>query len=237
MMTSSPSLNSEAYRRIEEMIVTQVLKPGSKVSELDLSKELGIGRTPIREALQRLGREGLVIIRPRHGIFISQMTIERQLQLLELREVTERFVIQCAVCRADVDQRARMLQLAKAIEDAAEIGDGPLYFRISREIHNLLCEAARNEFLSSTMANIYALARQFGYIFYKNAGSLVRGAARHAEILRAGAARDEEAALEASSKMIGYLREFTEDSKRIAEGRKRPGDRRSAAQSRRAAVR
>jgi DNA-binding GntR family transcriptional regulator len=64
---SSTTLNQEAYRRLEEMIVTLELAPGSLVSEAILSRQLGIGTTPIREALQRLAREYLVDIIPRRG--------------------------------------------------------------------------------------------------------------------------------------------------------------------------
>jgi DNA-binding GntR family transcriptional regulator len=59
------TLRAQAYRALEEAIVTQSLRPGSKVTEVELSNRLGIGRTPIREALQRLAREGLVSVRPR----------------------------------------------------------------------------------------------------------------------------------------------------------------------------
>src|SRR5688500_10447445 len=106
------------------MIVTGVLKPGATVTEEELARRTGIGRTPIREALQRVAREGLVSIRPRSAIVILEMTVERQLQLLEARAALQEQTVRFAAKRADVEQRARMLQLAKAVEDAAAIGDG-----------------------------------------------------------------------------------------------------------------
>ncbi len=67
---SNSSLTDQAYRQLEELIVTVQLKPGSVLSELALAAQLGIGRTPIREALHRLAREGLVVILPRRGIHL-----------------------------------------------------------------------------------------------------------------------------------------------------------------------
>ena len=83
------SLSDRAYRRLEEMIVTLQLAPGAVVSESALSKRLGIGRTPIREALQRLARERLVVVLPRRGIMVSEINVSTQLRLLEARRELE----------------------------------------------------------------------------------------------------------------------------------------------------
>ena len=207
------TLRAQAYERLEQMIVTQVLKPGATVTEEELARTTGIGRTPIREALQRLARDGLVSIRPRSAIVILEMTVARQLQLLETRAALQEVTVRLAAKRADVDQRARMLQLAKAVEDAAEIGDGELYLRISREIHNVLCDAAGNEFLQRFMGSLYTLSRQFSFTHLGEV-DVQRAAGTHAAILRAVAARDEAAAALASQRMIDFLLDFTEGSKR-----------------------
>src|SRR5277367_6085233 len=75
------SLTERAYRELEEQIVTLRLAPGSPVSEASLSKRLGIGRTPVREALQRLARERLVVILPRRGILVSEVNVRTQMRL------------------------------------------------------------------------------------------------------------------------------------------------------------
>ena len=221
-MTSSPrkTLRAEAYERLQDMIVTQRLKPGSAVTEEDLARRTGIGRTPIREALQRLARDGLVSIRPRSAIVILEMTHARQLQLLETRAALQERTVRLAANRADVDQRARMLLLARAVEDAAAIGDGELYLRIARDIHTLLCEAARNEFLQRFMSSLYTLSRQFSFTHLREV-DIPRAAGTHAAILRAVAARDEAAAVHASHAMMAFLLEFTEGSQRNAAARRK----------------
>lgn len=219
MTTSPKTLRAQAYERLQDMIVTQVLAPGSTVTEEDLAQRTAIGRTPIREALQRLAREGLVSIQPRSAIVIVEMTHARQLQLLETRAALQEQTVRLAARRADIDQRSTMLQLAKAVEDAAVIGDGELYLRIARDIHNILCAAARNEFLQRFMGSLYALSRQFSFTHLREV-DIPRAAGTHAAILRAVAALDEEAAAAASGRMMAFLLEFTEGSKQAA--RRRP---------------
>jgi DNA-binding GntR family transcriptional regulator len=201
------TLRAQAYRALEEAIVTQSLRPGSKVTEVELSNRLGIGRTPIREALQRLAREGLVSVRPREAIVIQEMTIARLLQLIELRAAVERLLVTAAAERATLDERARMLQLASAVVDAAEI-DAALYLRVVREANTIMCEAAGNEFLQNVMMSVYALSRQFAYPHTQQVETRRQAAARHAQMLRSVAARDERAAESAAADMIKYLREF-----------------------------
>lgn len=211
-LKSQDLLRQQAYERIEELIVTQELSPGRKLTEKELSELIELGRTPVREALQRLGREGLVTIHPRSGIEISTMTIDRQFELLEVRNFMQDLLVKCAAERADPSQREEMLRLSTEILLAAEQDDGKRYFRLSRHIHTLLCDAAGNRFLRSMMTNLYGLSRQFGYIHYRRAGSLVSGAKLHAHILQAVADGDAKAARVASQEMMQYLAEFTRRS-------------------------
>src|SRR5712692_3761946 len=94
------TLTDRAYRAIEEQIVTLKLPPGTVISEAVLSKRLRIGRTPIREAIQRLARERLMVIMPRRGIMVSEVNIRTQLRLLEVRRELERLIARGAARRS-----------------------------------------------------------------------------------------------------------------------------------------
>src|SRR5665213_1447176 len=83
------SLAEQAYVALERMIVTLQIQPGSAVSETELSARLGIGRTPIREALQRLAREEFVGVLAHRGILVSEINVNTQLRLVEVRRVVE----------------------------------------------------------------------------------------------------------------------------------------------------
>ena len=91
---NSPTLTQEAYERLEEMIITLELAPGEAVSEAILSKRLGIGTTPIREALHRLARQYLVQIIPRRGVVITSVDVRLQFEVLEARRELDRLVVQ-----------------------------------------------------------------------------------------------------------------------------------------------
>lgn len=99
------TLNEEAYRRIEELIVTLELAPGSVVSEATLGDRIGIGTTPIREALQRLAREHLVQILPRRGVIVTAVDVGQQLRVLETRRELDRLIARAAATRATPAER------------------------------------------------------------------------------------------------------------------------------------
>src|SRR5689334_25339402 len=111
-MRDERSLSERAYADLEEMIVTLKLAPGAAVSEQELAQRLGIGRTPIREALQRLAREGLVTILPRKGILVSETDPRKQLLVLEVRRELERLLCRSGAQRASEEQRQRFREIA-----------------------------------------------------------------------------------------------------------------------------
>src|ERR1700722_8971499 len=106
-LLQAETLTEKGYRALEEEIVTLRIPPGTVVSEAILSRRLGVGRTPIREALQRLAREWLVVIMPRRGIGVSEIDPVRQLRLLEARREIERLLARSAARRATPVQRVQ----------------------------------------------------------------------------------------------------------------------------------
>ena len=110
---SAETLTEQAYRVIEEQIVTLRLKPGEILSEQMLSATYEFGRTPIREALQRLAREGLITIFPRKGILVSDLNPRNQLLVLEVRRELERLLSRAGAERATKAQREQLLDIAR----------------------------------------------------------------------------------------------------------------------------
>jgi DNA-binding GntR family transcriptional regulator len=203
------SLTDRAYRALEEQIVTLKLRPGAVVGEAILSKRLGIGRTPIREALQRLAREHLVQILPRRGIVVSDVNVGTQLRLLEARRELERLNARSAARRAEPAQRARFAAIAAAMRDAAAADDETRFLRLDREFNLLLLESARNEFAEAAMALMHGLARRFWYIHWRRSADLPQAAALHADVAQAVAAGDAAAAAAASDRLMDYLEAFS----------------------------
>lgn len=203
------SLTDQAYIRLEELIVTLQLEPGAVLSESMLSQDLGFGRTPIREALQRLAREGLVTILPRKGILVSEVNPRRQLLVLEARRELERLLARlCAMRRAD-DERELFLNVADEMERVAQADDGIGFMRKYQTLSALVAKAARNEYASNAMQLLRGISRRFWFMYYKEKADLVVWARLHADIARRVADADPEAAAEAADRLIDYAEEFT----------------------------
>jgi DNA-binding GntR family transcriptional regulator len=203
------SLTQKAYRQLEELIVTLRIQPGTVLSEAALAQQLGIGRTPIREALQRLAREALVQILPRRGILVSEMDVKRQLRLLEVRRELERLMARLAARRASAEERQAFHEIARGMSEASEANDDLTFMRLDRRLNLLLCRAARNEFLANAMTLTHGLSRRFWYSHYKQAADLPLCARLHAELSRAVGDGHSDQAAKASENLMDYVESFT----------------------------
>jgi DNA-binding GntR family transcriptional regulator len=203
------TLTEQAYYRLEEMIVTLELAPGAILSEQALSADLGIGRTPIREALQRLSREGLVLVLPRKAIIVTETDPKRQLLVLEVRREIERLLARACAERATEAERRRFAEIADGMEDAASKNDDIAFMRLDRELNALLAEAAHNEYASRAMRSLNGHSRRFWYLHYKEAADLPKCARLHADEARAIAKGNPARAAAASDKLIDYNESFT----------------------------
>ena len=206
------SLTDRAYAEIEELIVTLRLAPGAPLSEAELSARLGIGRTPIREALQRLARERLVAIYPRRGVIVTEINVASQLRLLETRRELERLIARSAARRATDDERVRFRALAVAFEAAAKANDDVSFMRIDRDFNVLCSSAAHNEFAAGAMSLLHSLSRRFWYLHYKHAADMPLTAKLHADIARAIAAGDGDRAAKASDRLLDAIEKFTRNT-------------------------
>ena len=173
---------------------------------------LGIGRTPVREALQRLARERLVVIHPRRGIVVSEINVRNQLKLLELRRELERLIARAAARRSTADERITMREIAENMERAAKKNDDTLFLRLDREFNQLSAELARNDFVSDAIQPLQGLSRRFWYMHYKSAADMPLTAKLHADVARAIADGNEKAATQASDRLIDYIESFTKST-------------------------
>ena len=203
------SLTDQAYVALEEMICTLRLEPGEVLSEGALSKTLGIGRTPVREALQRLAREGLVTVLPRRGVLVSEFNVGKQLRMLEVRRELERLMVRSAASRATTEERARFAAIARAIYESADAGDDIRFMRLDREFNVLVSQANRNEFASEAISLMAGLSRRFWFMHHRQDGDLSLIARLHADIANAIAAGDEASAAMASDALLEYIESIT----------------------------
>ena len=155
------SLNEKAYGALEALIVLGDLAPGSQWSEAALAEKIGVGRTPTREALQRLSLQRLVRIAPRQGIFISEIDYPGQLKVVQARrEIEQLIVAQAALCANDIERQA-LLQVAQKLEDVRKQKDIRMYLQLHFTLTRLLGEASRNSYAAEFYSMLQTLARRF----------------------------------------------------------------------------
>ncbi|MBO0680427.1 GntR family transcriptional regulator [Mycolicibacterium sp. S2-37] len=208
MIGTMPNKADQAFLQIERLIVLQELPPGALVSEKQLMELTGLGRTPVREALQRLARERLVEIHANRGVLVSTASIEAQLKLLELRRTLEPFAVRLAAQRANAQQRRTAAALAEEVLDATKSVDD--FATFLRDAHALVVSATQNEFIEVAMAPLQGLSRRFWFGNLTDPHQdLAQAGTLHNAILASIAAGDAAAAETASLALSDYLFAFT----------------------------
>ncbi len=208
-VVKTTTLTDLAYARLEEMIATLLLAPGEFLSEQVLAETVGLGRTPIREALQRLAREGLVSILPRRGVQVAPIDAREQLLVVEVRRELERLISRSAAARATGEQRASFAAIADGLDRAGRANDALEFLRLDREMNLLMLDAAHNTFAVRTMQLLAGLSRRYWYQHHRDAADLPLCARLHAAQARAVAAGDPDGSAAASDALMDYVAAFT----------------------------
>ena len=201
-------LAGKARVALEQQIVTLELAPGSVWTEADLSRRLGIGRTPVREALQRLEADYLVEIVPRLGVRITAIDVQQQLLLLELRRVLERLIAVRAARFCTERERTTCIEIAHALESLRD-ADVLVFLRHHYNIKRYIAECARNPYVAKAIAPVHAMSRRFYYLHHRQVHDLHVAADHHARVVRAIASGNEADAAAASDNLMDYVEELT----------------------------
>jgi len=201
------SQSTQAYNKIEEMIVTLKLPPGSSFTEGELIDQTGLGRTPVREALQRLTAEKLVILIPRKGMMISSIDIGEFLNLLQTRRVLDMLLAEQASRRANPDQRIQIQQAADNMHECITSGDVRGFLDWDYRLDQIVAEAARNSYAADAVSPLYTHCRRFWY-FYQQNSDMTMVAKEHQNLARAIVSANAEEARESVNQLIQYWTTF-----------------------------
>jgi DNA-binding GntR family transcriptional regulator len=202
------SQSEEAYIRIRDRIVCLAMPPGSVVEEGRLRDELEIGRTPIREALQRLAWENLVRSVPHRGTFVTDVNITDLARITEVRVVLEGHAARLAAERSGASDREVIAELLERL-DSAELSNSRDLMQLDQEIHRQVYRSARNSFLENTLERYFNLSLRLWYLVLDHGVRLREAVEEHIELLRAVLAGDGERAEECMKRhVIGFEREI-----------------------------
>jgi len=199
---NTETLADQAYRFLEEELVTLKLAPGELIVERDLVDRSRIGRTPVREAIQKLSAEGILQVLPRKGLMVSPLRRSDLLQIVEARRVLERLMVVKAAERATADQRQALKILAAHLDAASS--DLEVFFRLDRRLDELLEASCSNTYLVKALAAMHSQCRRLWYLHRKNL-NLSRSAQLHAGLARAVADADGAGAIRALDEIITIL--------------------------------
>ncbi|MBZ9654469.1 GntR family transcriptional regulator [Phyllobacterium lublinensis] len=199
------SLADLAYRQIEELIVTLKLEPGAIVNERALTDITGMGRTPVREAVQKLAWEGLMEIRPRSGIAIAALNPQDFSRVLDVREGVERVLARDAAHYGATLHHKRLKEAADAMGAAVSADDVGGFLIADKIFDIVLGHAAENPFAARLASPLQTHSRRFWFRLQRP-GSLQQSAGAHRALIDAIIAREPESAANQASQLISYLR-------------------------------
>ena len=202
-----------AYRTLERMIVTLELAPSSVVTEGLLIERLGLGRTPVREAVQRLAWEGLIEVRPRAGLAVAPLHAGDWLKVLDARRGVETVLARSAARFINGGTAARFQAAALAMQASVEGDDVIAYLEADKALDEAMAAAADNVYAARTAAPLQTHSRRF-WFRYRADASLPESAAHHVGIIRAVLDRDEEGAADEAARLITLLRVYAETAAR-----------------------
>jgi len=186
------------------MIGTLQLPPGTPVSEAELSSQLGIGRTPVREAMQRLARERLLLVLPRRGCIVTPIRPEEEMMLIETRRAIETLVMETAAARASESERRQFGEIAVRMKTALRTHDFDDFAQLDAEFNRLCIAACRNKLAGSMMQVIAPLSRRFWFTHHGRTLSK-EGVEAHIEIALALSRGDAKAALSGTERLLRYV--------------------------------
>jgi DNA-binding GntR family transcriptional regulator len=198
------SLSSQAYLMLEREIVTLRLAPSQLITEGDLIERLGVGRTPVREAIQRLAWEGLLEVRPRAGIQVAALDPSDFAKVLEVRRGLELVLARGAARYASSADDEAFVFVGNQMHSAAKDKDVDLFLDADKAFDMVLTRAAANPYASRFAAPLQTHSRRFWFRLQRP-DSLAKAVERHVALIAAIVARNEEAAEEAVGWLIDHL--------------------------------
>jgi DNA-binding GntR family transcriptional regulator len=179
-----------AYRELRERIITLHLSPGTTLREDELMAELGIGRTPLREAVKRLALENLVAVQPRRGTYVTEVDAADIVHITEVRAELEGYAAELAARRMDAAARAAAAALLDEIEAPGRGDDQHDLMHLDQRIHAFTWDATGNPYLAETLERYFSLSLRIWYVVLDRVPGLGHAVHDQADLLRALTERD-----------------------------------------------
>ena len=200
-----------AYKLIRERITTLELEPGSVINEQALAEGLEMGLAPVREALKLLAHENLVIITPRHGLYVADVNVPDLEQLSEMRLTLEGLCARLAAQRATADE-ILILETLRQEQASTPAEDRRRLFDIDHKFHQAIAQAAHNKYLADSLERLFGQSQRLWYLALPKLGFLPGAVEKHLDLVQAIENGDGD---EAEAIMRGHVHEFYDNVREV----------------------
>jgi len=179
------TLKDHAYAAIKDAILSMQLEPGQPLVEEELARQLGISKTPVRDALQELEREGFVTRVLFKGTYVSEITARDAEEIFQLRAVLEGLAARLATPRLTAEELAQAEELLDAADEARQQGNLALCSQLGARFHRLIIEKSTNQRLIPILDNLEDHTRRLRMLSDRIYGRLEKSSGEHRRILEA----------------------------------------------------
>ena len=161
-------LREIVYEELRNLILTGKIKPGTRMMEIELADDMGVSRTPIREAIRKLEKEGLVVIEPRKGAYASEVSVKDMVDILEVRANLEGLAAYLAAERMTDAEKKVLEETKEKFKIAVAESDLPEMIANDTKFHHMIVESSKNNHLIHMVEQLQELVLRFRYIYYKD---------------------------------------------------------------------
>ena len=200
-------LRETVCEALRSAIRNGILEAGERLMEVQLAEELGISRTPVREAIRKLEQEGYVIMMPRRGTYVSSVSVNDIKEIFEIRSALESLSTGLAARRIEPDELEKLRTLLTEIEGHIQSRDMDKIVETDIEFHGLLYQVSRNERLVAIINNLKEQLARFRTLSMSYPGRLQETLEEHRAMVEAIAAGDVDAARDAAERHMEQAEE------------------------------
>ena len=204
-------LREIVYEELKREILVGEIAPGTRMMEIELADEMGVSRTPVREAIRKLEKEGLVTIEPRKGAYASDVSIKDMVDVLEVREDLEAMAAALAAQKVTEDEKKALLDATLEYQRAVESEKTEDIIRCDEGFHQLIVNRSGNKTLIQLFSQVQELALRFRYLYYDDFSRYERMPLEHREIEEAILSGNYEEARIAAGEHVKKLKQFVID--------------------------
>ncbi len=201
-------LREIVYEELKQQILVGAIAPGTRMMEVELAEEMGVSRTPVREAIRKLEKEGLVSIEPRKGAYASDISAKDIEDVLEVRQGLEGMAAAMAAGKLTAEGKAELAEVIAKYREAVEAEDVEKMIHYDEAFHAGIASCTGNKTLIQVFSTVQELALRFRYVYYDDFNRYEDMPMEHQEILDAIASGDAEKARSVASKHISKLYDF-----------------------------